>query len=156
MWACCSREPWPCAGGQPRRGGSSPAVYMWGKRKSHCAYSVIPVLNSSGSFRAVRLPRQVARAAEMLCHSWISMQSNKHSWPEFYPANARACPDLEQPMLNSTVIQTLASSCRQKCSFNCYFTWLTSERKSIVRFSAIVPERKGCTTTAKSLYPLAA
>ena len=59
---------------------------------------------------------------------------------------------------NSTVIQPLAVdrtvANTSKCHFN--LTWLTSERKSIVRSSAVVPERKGCTTTAKSLYCLAA
>ena len=29
--------------------------------------------------------------------------SNKHDWPEFYPGNARACPDLEPPMIHTIV-----------------------------------------------------
>ena len=37
-------------------------------------------------------------AAEPLCHSRISMRSNKQNWPEFYLGNARVCPGLELPM----------------------------------------------------------
>ena len=50
---------------------------------------------------------QVTRAGNMthtvkpLCHSWISTQSNKHNWPEFYPGNAWTCPCLEPPMYTS-------------------------------------------------------
>ena len=47
------------------------------------------------------------------------------------------------------------SVCGRLLKYAEMYSWLTSERKSIVRFSAVTPEMKGCTTTAKSSYPLA-
>ena len=62
---------------------------------------------TSGNFRAARLPGQAKRTAKPLCHSWISMVSSKHNWPEFYPGNARACPGLEPPMFLTLPFFTL-------------------------------------------------
>ena len=50
-----------------------------------------------GGFTAVRLPGQVTRAVEPLCHSWI-FSKQYPQLTKIYPGNARACLGLEPPM----------------------------------------------------------